>query len=230
MITGNTYRDLTNLINLYNESGKIILTGNKDIDYQILNHLEVQDLSTLCRTNQYTRSLCGNNTFWVQKFKDENLPLYDENLSVNEWLDIYKKTKLSQKYAKYTLKVYDIQYQDVKPKIVIRIDSIPTFNLILNNHISFFDYHKKIMKIEILPDTKHVAFYDMRNHFETYILTKEEIITILTFVNVYINVDYIVCEGVPLLIDDNYIQQFDPLYTSIIFERYGILKSIVYNE
>ena len=49
-------QELTNLINLYNQSGKIILTGNKDIDYQILNHLEVQDLSILCRTNQYTRA------------------------------------------------------------------------------------------------------------------------------------------------------------------------------
>lgn len=223
-------QELTNLINLYNQSGKIILTGNKDIDYQILNHLEVQDLSILCRTNQYTRVLCANNTFWKQKFKDEHLPFYDEDLSVNEWLDTYKKTKLSQQYAKYTIKVYDIQYQEEKPKIVIRVDSIPNFNLILNQHIDFFDYHKKIMKIEILPDTKEVSFYDIRNHFETHILTEEEIITILTFVNVYINVDDIICEGVPLLIDDNYIQQFDPLYTSIVYERYGILKSIVYYE
>lgn len=58
MLTGSTYQDLTNLPNLYNQRGKIILTGNKDIDYEILLKLDIQDLSKLCRTNKYTQELC----------------------------------------------------------------------------------------------------------------------------------------------------------------------------
>jgi len=78
---------------VYNQSGKIVLTGNKDVDYQILNQLDIQDLSKLCRTNKYTREL------------DERLMMYNN-------------TKISQQQAD-TLKFYDIQYKNSDTKPVI---------------------------------------------------------------------------------------------------------------
>ena len=62
-LTGSKSQDLTNLINLYNQSGKIVLTGNKDVDYEILYNLNLEDLSKVCGVNKYTRDLCSNPVF-----------------------------------------------------------------------------------------------------------------------------------------------------------------------
>jgi hypothetical protein len=231
-LTGNTYQDLTNLTNLYNQSGKIILTGNKDVDHQILIKLDIQNLSKLCRTNKYTQELCDDEDFWKKKFIFEKLPLsLSTKPTLNEWLVIYKKTKISQLYTADTLKVYDIQYKnsEIKPTIYIyNIIKVKNFNNIIKRlyNISI----NTIKTIKILPDTKSATFIMIDNSEYEYILTETGLTTLFIFIYFYPSFD-IQCDYLPLIIDDLYIQNYDDEDDcAIIFERYGILKSINYNK
>jgi hypothetical protein len=65
-----------------------------------------------------------------------------------------------------------------------------------------------------------------------YIFTEIGLKTLFIYIYFYIindpNPFSVECERVPLIIDDLYIQDYDTEYCSIIFERYGILKSIKY--
>lgn len=62
--------EYNNLIKEYKSYNMKILTGNKDVDYKILNNLNVIDLSKLCRINTYTQELCNNKIFWTNKFQN----------------------------------------------------------------------------------------------------------------------------------------------------------------
>jgi hypothetical protein len=43
------------------------LTGDKNLDFNILNELTDKDLTIVCQVNSYVRSLCNNNTFWMKR-------------------------------------------------------------------------------------------------------------------------------------------------------------------
>ena len=45
-------------------------TGNKDVDFIILNKLNDIDLSKVCQVNKYANSLCDDDTFWRNRIKD----------------------------------------------------------------------------------------------------------------------------------------------------------------
>lgn len=44
-----------------------MFTGNKDTDYEILYNLNDHDLGHTCQINHYTRELCKNDTFWMNR-------------------------------------------------------------------------------------------------------------------------------------------------------------------
>lgn len=55
-----------------------MLTGQKNIDFSIIMHLEDHELAKVCIANKYVKSLCDDDTFWmnrtIQKFEiDEKL-------------------------------------------------------------------------------------------------------------------------------------------------------------
>ncbi len=228
-LTDNRYQDLTNLINLYNESGKIILTGKKDIDYHILNELNIKDLSIVCRSNKYTQQLCSKE-FWVQKFKNENLPLYIENLTATQWLEKYKKIKLSMINAKYALKTYDIQYENGGELIeIIHLEYTPMREVI--NTFKKLNYNKEIKDILITPGENEykIEFIDTQRHLDKFIFTYEEVLLLLTYCYYYkFNTQHpVYCEDIPLLIDDtNIIHYLVPEYITVVYERYGIFKTL----
>ncbi len=109
-ITGDVNDDLTNLQQLYQASGKVILTGNKDVDYEILNYLDAQDISVVCRSNKYAQQLCHNPTFWRNKFDAEELLVMYEPDTLIEWLTFYKIATQAKQYAIRTLIINDIEY------------------------------------------------------------------------------------------------------------------------
>ena len=44
------------------------LSGNKNIDYLIMEQLDDRSLLNLCLTNKYTQELCRNDLFWQKRF------------------------------------------------------------------------------------------------------------------------------------------------------------------
>ena len=87
-----------------------MLTGNKNLDMEILNRLEDRDLVNICLVNQYTNQLCQNKYFWINRIK-KKFPYLD--------LEIMKKYKKDRSWADYY--IHDLRrfavFANQKPKI-----------------------------------------------------------------------------------------------------------------
>ena len=72
-----------------------MLTGDKNLDFVILNKLEDNDLVNLCQTNQHANALCNNQTFWLNrimiKFPYLGLDLLKHYKGDRDWSQYYIK-------------------------------------------------------------------------------------------------------------------------------------------
>ena len=71
-----------------------MLTGNRDVDMEILQQLEDKDLVNVCQTNRYSRNLCNNQLFWMnrvlRKFRVD-INLLKKYKGDRSWADYYIK-------------------------------------------------------------------------------------------------------------------------------------------
>lgn len=79
------------------------LTGNKDVDVDILFKLDYPDIVKLCRVNKYANSLCNSETLWKKKAlqdfpEDTNSddPLLDYDIV--SWKELYKRFYVERYY------------------------------------------------------------------------------------------------------------------------------------
>lgn len=75
-----------------------MLTGNKNTDYEVLYNLNDYSLGNMCQVNQYTRELCGNDMFWMNRTLRRFVPIfgtveeiknYKEGNNFNTWRNYY---------------------------------------------------------------------------------------------------------------------------------------------
>jgi hypothetical protein len=59
------------------------LTGDKNLDIDIINRLSDTELGTVCKVNKYVRSLCNDNILWRKRIalrykipSEESLEMY----------------------------------------------------------------------------------------------------------------------------------------------------------
>lgn len=211
------------LVSIYENANKVILTGNLDLDYMILNQLEVQDLSIICRTNKYAQQLCYNKDFWKLKFKNENLPYTSSPNSLIQWLDLYKMVIEAKQNAIDILLINEIE------KGVINIINP------IHNEDFLSSFILKIININYDPitridiDNNKVTLY--HDEFVNLTLSKDQIITLLTLVETYHNDPYmrILSNDAPLLILEEDLIDYLQLYNHhIVYYRKGLLDSIRY--
>ena len=56
------------------------LTGNTDVDMQILLDVDKLTLDKSCNVNKYIRSICDNENFWRMKFMHDKFPVLTTNI------------------------------------------------------------------------------------------------------------------------------------------------------
>lgn len=101
---------------------------------------DIDSLLNLCTINKQYNKLCTN-SFWIQKFNHDNLPLHDEtNKTTNKWVKLYKKTK----------KIHDkteeiINSLKINDKILILVDEVNK-NMYLDMSSMYF------LPVEVLTD------------------------------------------------------------------------------
>lgn len=246
----NLYSEYKNLVNLYNESGKIFLTGNKDVDYQILYNLDnVKDISKVCRINKYTQELCDKN-FWIAKFKNENLNFIidPDQLDLKEWLLLYRNSKIAAETAKYALKIYDMFYTDdsIKIKVITNHEEEKQILSYIYNLIKHEDIDN-IHKIEVTYNENNYRvklFYNNNYRYNNYRyenLTRDEIMKLLHLSYVYsyplARILKVTCNKISLIVDDRYLGDYDLELdeiddedelerVKIMFARHGILETL----
>ena len=69
-----------------------MLTGNKNLDFKILNRLDDIDLVKFCQTNRQANELCNNQTFWLNRILNR-FPYLG--------LDILKQYKGDRSWSQY---------------------------------------------------------------------------------------------------------------------------------
>ena len=90
-----------------------------DLNYQIMLHLSLDDLISLCNTNMYTHNICNNKQFWINKIHHDNLITPDNKLFDNvSGMDCYYACSIISKYLnkpKFTKK--DTHYESLSAAI-----------------------------------------------------------------------------------------------------------------
>jgi ankyrin repeat protein len=71
------------------------LTGNKDLDIKILNHLTDSDLISVCKVNKKASQLCNDQKFWLNriltKFPYLTIDILNKYKKDRSWSDYYTK-------------------------------------------------------------------------------------------------------------------------------------------
>jgi hypothetical protein len=228
MLTGSINQDYTTLVNMYNRKTPI-LTGNIDVDYKILENLEIKDLIKICQSNKYSLNLCNDSTFWFHKFHLNNLPIYAHGEDFTTWSQMYYITEKSYEKATNTLIVHEINAIDESIDITILTDE-----LILNSFLGYLktDIDIDIDKINaILSNNKYELSINDGEH--NMIFSKNEMIIFLTgcymYTFPYQSLCDIQCLDIPLIINEDNIDYFlqrNKIQKSIVYTRKGILDCI----
>lgn len=68
----------------------MVLTGNRDVDMEIILQLEDRELPPVCAVNKYVNQICESDTFWyrrlinrITKARDDNLSKYKDLLLID---------------------------------------------------------------------------------------------------------------------------------------------------
>lgn len=92
-----------------------MLTGNKNLDYKILNELDDKDLVNVCQTNHHANELCNNETFWLNRIRIK-FPYLS--------LGILNKYKGNKSWSQYYIKdLREINSSNAKIKLILGSDS-----------------------------------------------------------------------------------------------------------
>lgn len=220
-----------------------ILTGNEDVDYKILQYLDVQDLSATCRSSQYAQQLCDSNTFWRNKFRAEGLPFYDyhKDFTVTDWLITYKQISTSKQKAIWSLMINDIEFHTTNTRFAINIWSNTTLLSTILSYIvdkSMIDVSDILVEqIAILVTDEYLItlYYEERGMKQKdIVLNKDQVIELLTFAYQYTwpyddNLT-IESEKLPLIVTQAYINSryHEDDDIPLLYERKGMLESIQY--
>jgi hypothetical protein len=68
------------------------LSGDKNTDYEILYNLSDYDLGNICKVNRYTRELCKNDMFWMNRTMKRFVPVFESFDKLKKYKELYSKT------------------------------------------------------------------------------------------------------------------------------------------
>lgn len=109
----------------------ILLTGNKDIHYNILLHMDIKEINRYCKVNTAGQKMCNNKNFWINKIKYDDLPIHlisDINMNTTkfDFIALYKLLEDVKFISETTLVVNSIEAtrKELKTSGIINIDLI----------------------------------------------------------------------------------------------------------
>ena len=151
-------------------------TGNKDLDFLILQQISDLDLRRLCRVNRYLNSLCNDENFWMKRIilKIDDTLSYEDIQRLKIYLGINSNKELynyfdsmnnMQNVPEYCIdNFYRPSSLTLNVKYVIElfkeeesIDGMINLNLLPKNKIPE-DHRVELMK-KITKDLSHVLHY-----------------------------------------------------------------------
>jgi len=114
-----------------------LLTGDPNVDLQILLDLDDQTLNNLCLTNKYAAELCSNEDLWrdklINRFDENSLRYKPENLTLRQFYNELIRTPLTPESVRNA----KLSGKDYLAKWLIdhRADPLPGYSGTINNGI-----------------------------------------------------------------------------------------------
>jgi hypothetical protein len=68
--------------------------------YEVMLMMDINDLQSLCSINTQYNNLCKNDTFWKNKLIKDNLPVYNNPKTINDYLKIKHVNDKALEYSK----------------------------------------------------------------------------------------------------------------------------------
>ena len=110
------------------------LTGDKNLNFLILNKLSDYELGKICQVNKYTKDLCDDETFWINriekifKLDSETKLKAKEFFEFDTWKELY--IYLVEKFNDYYDDIVDYFIDELKRYISYKPEIDKLFNLI----------------------------------------------------------------------------------------------------
>ena len=119
-------------------------TGNKNVDYEILNRLDDKSLLSYCSTSKHYKEICNNQDYWKNRFFNKHgkylareiVDRYKHNKSWSEYY-IEISSKVNTKYPEYELAT---ALQSKREDIAILLQTLRNANVNFINMPHFIGY------------------------------------------------------------------------------------------
>src|SRR5438477_11015598 len=111
-----------------------------DVYHDIFLYLTVDDIENYCMTQQIKLPVCYSSSFWMDKFKQDNLPMM--NPYPTNWINEYKRVFLAKQLANHVIQLvvaenytypYKIQIIDYPKKT--SLDELKKFSTLMNTTV-----------------------------------------------------------------------------------------------
>lgn len=136
------------------------LTGNKNVDIEIINQLSDEDLTKVCQVNSYIRNLCNDNTLWRRRISLIYKFPYVKILEMYKYLE-FENWK---EYYLWLTENHDVYHIPLKAYVDILLKSFKNINLIdvtVNIISSTAKFPKWVNKIEYLKELKRYILLNL---------------------------------------------------------------------
>ncbi len=113
--------------------------------YEIMINLPIQDLQSLCTTNHFYNNLCSNGDFWKNKLQHDHLPLFNNPISLQDYVKIQQANDIKKTYENQTYFNINFTNEDLSSILSSNIyNQIPTNydEIILYFHLYKTTYFK----------------------------------------------------------------------------------------
>ena len=171
----------------------VTLTGIKDTDLLILQRLDDKDLTNLCQVNSYTRSLCANENFWINRLVNNYGQLIlSKKQSTESYKDFYIRIKPIISMCRDLVEVASAQlvaddlYNSNTGIINVRAPELINYLLlkIANNYMNKIGQHNEAMDDFIRSAYMNVPDWNRDMVSITANLTDKDIGTFYTIINI----------------------------------------------
>jgi len=229
MLTGNKDEDLKLLTNLYNQYGKNVLTSNYDVNYEILKKLDIKSLNRFCIINKNAKEICNNKEFWLDKFRNDDLPIMDAPTTIEQWIKMYNVASDAKTDIRRLMIINEMQNNNV---IIVSGSEMWLYVFLGIRILGIRSSNKRIITLNFIKKNNR---YEYIINDETRKMNKDDFIAFLIRAQYFIlneeyGIEIVDDNNIPFIFNQNTINWYIKDNYDEAYSRYNILNTIVFLE
>ena len=144
--------------------------------YEIMIHLDIKDLQSLCSTSTIYSHLCQNADFWYNKVQHDKLPLFNNPSSINDYIKIKYADDIVKKYTKKQHLVIFLTNEDLS--LILPPD---IYNQIIHHDYDAVELFTHFYKESNIPSS--INYKSLKNgkriELKMFKMSREEVLNVI---------------------------------------------------